>query len=130
MEESDGYGADTGAIDHYVGQIVNPALENFDKIASRLYANSGLSYAQMLGHSRLQGSTEFNDACRRMLDTFFQTHHTMSDLQRSLVQTVTRFRDNLRQSSAAYLHTDTNTAQSLASLTARLEGKDSGGAAR
>ena len=47
--DTSGYVADTSALDRYVNQIVNPALENFDRVSSRLYVDGSSSFAQMLG---------------------------------------------------------------------------------
>jgi hypothetical protein len=119
--DHDGFAASSEEFDHYVGEIVNPALENFDRIGSKLFATTSLSHGTMLGHEKLAGSTEFTDTCRRMLDKFFEAHQTLLERQCALVETVTRFRDNLRESSAAYAQNEAGKAQSMGNLSRQLE---------
>jgi hypothetical protein len=119
--ETSGYVADTSALDHYVNQIVNPALENFDRVSSRLYVDGSSSFAQMLGHAGLPGSTDFANSCRGMLTEFFEAHRVMGELQQKLVATVARFRDNLYESSAVYGSNESSSAQSFTGVSARLD---------
>lgn len=121
-DQPDGFVADTEALSHYIHQIVNPALDNFDVVARKLSGTTSASHQTMLGQARLPGSSEFTDSCERMLNTYFQAHHAMADLQRDLVRTVTNFRDNLQQSAAAYARNDAESAQSLGRSSARLDG--------
>ncbi|MGH3860195.1 hypothetical protein [Actinokineospora sp.] len=120
-EKNTGYSTSSEALEYYLSAIVNPALENFDRIGSQLFATTGVSRSQMLGRPLLTGGNEFTDSCKRMLDKFFETHHALTERQQALVQTVTRFRDNLQQSDAAYIHTEAEATQSLTNLVGRLE---------
>ena len=117
----DGFAASPEAIDHYLGQIVNPALEHFEEIAKKLADTSYTSFATMMGHANLPGSREFTSTSRQMLDALFAAHRTLAERQRQLVQTVTRFRDNLQASRASYLHNEANQVQSMGNLSRQLE---------
>ncbi|WP_139190880.1 hypothetical protein [Actinokineospora iranica] len=120
-EGTGGYSTSSEAFDRYVNETVTPALENFDLVASRLYSDTGVSYTQMLGKPLLAGGHEFTDACRRMLDTFFDVHGTMTERQQNLVHIVSDFRDKLLQTNAAYMQQEADAAHSLTRLAGGLE---------
>jgi hypothetical protein len=121
-DQPDGFVADTEALSYYINRIVDPALDNFGEVASKLSGTTSASHQTMIGQSRLDGSSEFTDSCERLLTRYFEAHHAMTDLQRDLVRTVTNFRDNLQQSAAAYIRNDARSAQFLGRSSARLDG--------
>jgi alpha-galactosidase len=119
-DKAAGFTASPEALAYYIGQIVNPALDNFQAIAGNLAATASPTPA-MLGRENLAGSTEFTRTCRQMLDRLFEAHHMLAERQNALVRTVTLFRDNLQQSSASYVRLESNNVQSVGSLTRQLE---------
>jgi hypothetical protein len=116
-----GYAVDSSAVDHYVGEIVNPALDEFTAIAQALLRTTGSSFSTMLGQANLPGSTEFTGSCTEFLNTFFELHHELADKQQDLVNALTVFRDNLRKSAAAYVRDDAGSARSLRGPSTELE---------
>jgi hypothetical protein len=116
-----GYAVDSSAVDHYIGEIVNPALDEFTAIAQALLRTTGSSFSTMLGQAKLPGSTEFTGTCTEFLTTFFELHHTLADQQQDLVNALTAFRDNLRKSAAAYVRQDAGSALTSPGLSAQLE---------
>lgn len=116
-----GYSVDTSAVDYFIGQVVNPALDEFTAIAQGLLRTTGSSFSTMLGQSKLSGSTEFTETCIEFLSAFFEFHHVFADKQQDLVNAVTEFRDDLQKSAADYVHNEDNAAQSLRGLSNQLE---------
>ena len=116
-----GYAVDSGAVDHYIGEIVNPALDEFTAIAQTLLRTTGSSFSTMLGQSKLPGSTEFTSSCTEFLNTFFELHHSLADRQQDLVNALTVFRDTLRTSAAAYVRQDTGSSLTSQGLSTQLE---------
>lgn len=113
-----GYAVSPAAIDRYVRDVLDPALENYTRTAEDLQAAraqlaQGFARCGLLGQARLPGSSRFTQESEAVFTQFAQVYGELAQRQAALVRNVAAFRSALLQASAMYARTEDEHVQLL-----------------